>query len=365
MAQLLHRVDSLAAARAGLAQSLTELEASRSERDRLQAQLDALRVQAEKDRSQAESLAALLKAQPEAPPAGISNLQGELRLALEEIARLTTALAQAQAEEPRLPAANGRLESPALPGEKLASIAGELSRPAASVVEYASLLLNGSPSALDTSQRRFLERIKASGERMRSLVEELHGALTAPVTRPPGRVDLPAAVEAAASRASAAYQEKDLILRRDLPSDLPAITADSATLERLLYALLEDAAAATPQSGLVSLSARLQQETGQPDYLLVRVTDGGEAIPTGELSRLLTDTASAAQASGRSLASARARAEALHGRLWVDSHTGGGNTVNLLLPLSPADLAARDELPLPSWRKRAAAPESSSKEAES
>src|SRR5690606_31007041 len=83
-------------------------------------------------------------------------------------------------------------------------------------------------------------------------------------------------------------------------------------LERLLLILLGEAVNAAPARGEVVLQAALQRETGQPDYLLIQVANGGNPLPA-----------------------ARGLAEALHGRLWLDDDPHStGSRANLLLPVS-------------------------------
>jgi signal transduction histidine kinase len=319
----LHRLDLLAGLQARLAESGAALEAARAEkesagqeRERLLARLEALGQELQREQDRAAGLAALLAAnekaapqRPAAEPAEIKRLQGELTLALEEIARLNSALAGLQDSSPLHTPATAAA-APEL--KRVAAISAELNRPAQSIIDYAGRLLADAGGRLDEPQRRMLERIRLSGERVRSLVEDLHLALQQPAAAPGGRAELAAAAQAAMARLAPRAAGRQLNLRQEIPAGLPALDLDPAALERLLLILLGEAVNAAPARGEVVLQAALQRETGQPDYLLIQVANGGNPLPA-----------------------ARGLAEALHGRLWLDDDPHStGSRANLLLPVS-------------------------------
>ncbi len=100
-------------------------------------------------------------------------LGGELRLALEEIALLRTAVAEAENEIANLEV-NPVDASPS--SEQLAtiqSISQDLRQPLSSIVGYTDLLLGELIGILGATQRKYLERIKLSTERFSRLIDDL------------------------------------------------------------------------------------------------------------------------------------------------------------------------------------------------
>ncbi len=330
LAQVLHRLDLLdglqtrlaekdEALRAALREAAAENESAGAERGRLLSQFESLRQELDRERARAEGLAALLAASETAAqekaasaaaqvPAEVERLQGELTLALEEIARLDGALTGLQARSSQTAAGT----HPGPEAERVAAIAAELNRPAQSISEYAGRLLAEAGGGLDEPQRRMLERIRLSGERMRSLVEDLRRALEQPAAAPDGRAELAAAANAALARLAPRAAGRQLNLRQEIPAGLPALHLDPGALERLLLVLLGEAVHTAPAQGEIVLQAELQQESGQPDYLLIQVANGGNPLPA-----------------------ARGLAESLNGRLWLDDDPKSGSSrANLLLPVS-------------------------------
>jgi signal transduction histidine kinase len=342
LAQVLHRYDLLAEQQSRLVDNEAALQSAHQEREtaeqelkRLLSQLETLRQEAEQDRTHAAGLAALLKAQESllnrptpaqeaSATAEIKRLQGELTLALEEIARLNSAAGPETASHPA--------------AKRIASIAREFNRPADSVIEYASLLLNGASGDLDNRQRKYLERIKISGERLRSLVNDLLGAVSLSSGSAAGRAELPAVLARTKGRLSPQIDAKQLDLRHDYPINLPSVSADASALERLLLLLLGDAVNAAPPQGEIELSAQLQRKSGEPDYILLQIRDQGPIIPEADIPLLFNQgTAEDNPKPPRSLAAARAQAEAFHCKLWFDSDPSYGNRASLLIPVEPAE----------------------------
>jgi signal transduction histidine kinase len=159
-------------------------------------QMETTKAESQEGLAQAENLAELRRMQEEtqkaleklkqenealrAPSAAkkISKLgsskqvESELRLTLEEMAHLQNQLAEANmkiVEAEKGSSATRSLEQ----AEVVASISQELRQPMSSIVGYTDLLLGESVGILGTLQRKFVERIKSSTERIGSLIDDL------------------------------------------------------------------------------------------------------------------------------------------------------------------------------------------------
>lgn len=337
----------------------------------LQRDLEALKTQAAQDQKSIEGLAALVSAQeggvtpkPDTPPtretsrnAEIQHLEAELRLALEELAFTRNALAGA--DEKILTLERGITHQPVSSDEAqaIASLAQELRQPLSSIISYVDLLLSESVGILGALQRRFLERIKSSGERLRVLVEDIvQVAITASSTLdlPPEPLELTALVDEAIASVSHLVQEKGLDLNLDLDEPFPPFQADRDALGQIILHLIQNACYATPKSSEVSLYARMETTGGQSGYLLIQVSDQGGGIPSKEIPHLFTrlyrtdnPLIPGVGDRGVGLSVVKTLVEAHQGRVWVDTEMGYGSTFSVLLPVlvfSTTSVPSKDQL---------------------
>ncbi len=274
------------------------------------------------------------------------QLEVELRLTLEEVARLQNQLAEANSkilsleQQRQTPGKENSEER-----EVVASIVQELRQPMSSITGYTDLLLGESVGILGALQRKFLERIKASGERMRALMDDLL-QITAIQDEQleilPQPVDLAAVIDQAIADTSAQLREKNIALQVDLPDELPQIHADRDAIQQILIHLLRNAGAASPTEGTVRLHVRTEEQAQNEKFLLVEVMDSGCGIAADDLPKVFARRYRADNAlipgvgdSGVGLSIAKALVEAHGGRIWVDSVIDKGATFSVLLPLNP------------------------------
>ena len=371
LAHLLHRNQELNHLRQELIQvrqflEEANLEAAQAKRDSqaLSEQLTLLRQETLQDQQNLESLAAVLgvhddlqealnqlqeeneqlrKAATNGSTKQIQQLEEELRLSLQEIALLKADLSQADQKLLVLSASGGI--SPAFQDQltSIASVAQELRQPLASVLGYTDVILADPNPDASPQQQKLLKRIRVSTERMSRLVDEL-ARLTGPILDREGEalepVNIAEAIASAISELRPHLREKEIELLREISPDLPALLVDRDALQQTLHQLLENAIGASPHGGEVLLRTRLERSEGQPDYLLIQVSDHGEGIPPANLplvfSRLQTETAKFVPGlglPGANLAVIRSLVEAQGGRIWVDSQPGQGSTFSVLFPV--------------------------------
>ena len=305
----------------------------------------------------------------ESSAAEVDQLQAELRLALEELAYLRNQLGEAdemlmavQNAEPGAPSSEGSpvaspIETPGLSPvetrEAITSLAQELRQPMSSIIGYTDLLLSESTGILGALQRKFLERVRVSTERIGALVEDLiqvtalDSGSSALAPRP---IDLYEVIQETVGQTGAQIQAKELDLRLDLPENLPHLHADRDAIQQALLHLLQNAVSATPEQGQVSLRAHFESSPDQPDYVLIQVADQGGGIPPEDLSRVFSRLYRADNVliqgvgdTGVGLSIVKQLVEAHGGRVWVDTDLGQGSIFSLLLPVDETALhASRD-----------------------
>jgi signal transduction histidine kinase len=330
-------------------------------------QMEAVRADAEEGLAQAENLAALRKMQEDtqkaleklrqeneelrsskkvgkfgSPKQADKQMESELRLTLEEVAHLQNQLAEANMKIVEAEKATSATRSTEQ-AEVVASISQELRQPMSSVVGYTDLLLGESVGILGTLQRKFVERIKSSTERIGSLIDDLIQVTTLETglhELKPEPVDLDLIIDNAMSYTSSQIREKNISLHLDLPKNVGAIYADREALQQILIHLLQNAGAASPLEGTVHLRVQTKVEDDK-EYVLIQVSDTGGGIAVEDLGRVFTRLYRADNVliqgvgdTGVGLSIAKTLTEAQKGRIWVDSKPGVGSTFSVLLPIA-------------------------------
>ena len=282
------------------------------------------------------------------------QLKKELQQTLEEIAALKNQLVTVEEqaiERTGLPEVAGAVSEEQV--EVFASIAQDLRQPMSSIVGYTDLLLGESVGILGALQRKFLERIRASTERLEMLLDDLlriNVLDSKQLKLNPEAVDLGNAIDKAIADTSAQMREKNIILRVDLPDTMPHIHADRDALQQILIHLLKNAGAVSPVEGEIYLRANIQDAENERDYVLIQVADQGGGIPKEDLPRVFSRLYRADNPliegvgdTGVGLSIAKTLVESHDGHIWVDTEMGTGSAFNLLLPLSDGDSAPKGE----------------------
>jgi signal transduction histidine kinase len=325
------------------------------------AELENLRERAPASSLQAENMAALLVMQEEdqktiaklkaemeelrkaaeAPSPNNGQMEQELRQSLEELARMQNEVAEANMKILEL---EKRPEAPITDEqvEVIASISQELRQPMSSIVGYTDLLMGESVGILGALQRKFIERIKASTERIGGLVDDLIQITNLEAGKMEFKaeaLDLNLIIDNAMAYTSTQIREKNITLRLDITETAPRIQTDRDALQQILIHLLQNATAATHTEGNITLRVQLQREDGK-NFLSIQVTDGGGGIEPEDIPRVFARRYRAEHSliqgvgdTGVGLSIAKTLVEAQNGRIWVDTETGVGSTFSLLMPV--------------------------------
>lgn len=271
-----------------------------------------------------------------------TQMENELKATLQEMARLQNLHAEANAKILELE--KGQIATKNTEqAEVVASISQELRQPLSSIVGYTDLLLGESVGILGALQRKFVERIKASTERIRSLTDDMIQITTLATDLnelKPEAVDLNAIIDNAMSYTSSQVREKNISMHLEVPKNLAPIHADREALQQILIHLLQNAGAATPFEGTIKLKVQTRSENGA-EFILIQVSDKGGGIAAEDLPRVFTRLYRADNVliqgvgdTGVGLSIAKTLTEAQHGRIWVESEPGVGATFSVLLPIA-------------------------------
>jgi two-component system NtrC family sensor kinase len=215
-------------------------------------------------------------------------------------------------------------------------------------------LMSESVGSLGALQRKFIERVKSSAERMNSLLDDLirimnleYGA----VKLQPRTIDINNVIDDAIIDTVAQIKEKNITLRVDLPESIPLVCTDPDALQQIVVHLLQNAGSATPPESTVDMRVQLDQADDQHTYLFLQVTDWGGGISQDDLPRVFSRQYRADNPliqglgdTGVGLSIARTLTEAQGGRIWVDSETGKSSTFSMLLPIEPEQKASPEAI---------------------
>ena len=121
-------------------------------------------------------------------------------------------------------------------------------------------------------------------------------------------------------------------LRKEIPTELPSITADANQISQVLMNLLLNAGQAMPQGGTITVSAG---KVKFDDRIEVRVTDTGCGIPADILPRIFEPffTTKRGHGTGLGLSISQAYVRNHHGDMEVESVPNRGTTVRFNLPV--------------------------------
>jgi signal transduction histidine kinase len=131
-------------------------------------------------------------------------------------------------------------------------------------------------------------------------------------------------------------------LENQVPADLPHIRADANQLSQVLMNLLLNAAEATPEGGVITLSANRLTFV---DTIEIRVTDTGSGIPPDVLSHVFDPffTTKRGRGTGLGLSISQAYVRSHNGEIRIDSVVGHGTTVTLSLPIRQEDTTEKQK----------------------
>jgi signal transduction histidine kinase len=159
-----------------------------------------------------------------------------------------------------------------------------------------------------------------------------------------GKLDLmlaPVNLQAVVANAMANYvqqaNEFGIIIRNEIPFDLPMFCADQSKLTRVLVNLLDNSLKFTPSGGQVIFSA----EPLPDEIIAVKVIDSGPGVPEEYRDKIferftqIPGQHGRRRGSGLGLTFCRLAVEAHGGRIWVEEREGGGSVFTFTLPLNP------------------------------
>ncbi len=214
----------------------------------------------------------------------------------------------------------------------LANMSQELRTPLNTIIGFSSLLLSGGPGALNEEQGKQLDIIRAAGERLASLVDDVLdiARLQSADARLPCE---PVPLRDMLLRIAAAFRPQATARGLSLETEFGNCTvlAEPRRLEQALGHLVSNAVKYTDEGGVI-LACRCEGEVVE-----IVVSDTGIGIAPGDQERLFVPFGevgrglSGRQGAGLGLAIARRLVEAMGGGIRVESEPGRGSRFTVVL----------------------------------
>ncbi|MGK2963930.1 MAG: sensor histidine kinase [Gemmatimonadaceae bacterium] len=295
-----------------------------------------------------------------------------LALVLQHERRQATRLVERSRELERL--SSELLRANRMKNDFLANVSHELRTPLNAIVGFVDLLREGVYGELTPRQVKPVERIEASANHLRHVVDQILDLAKMAA----GRLDVhretldvrPFVLDVA-SEVESLVNEKNLSLSLVMGSALPKIRTDPTHLRQILVNLLGNAIKYTDEGSIVIKTRVLQSEAalaeGLPPpaailnepgvpWLSIQVIDSGIGISVNHQERVFEEfeqvdagprTDSPNRGTGLGLAISRRLARLLGGDLLLASQSGKGSTFTLWLPLPEPESAAAENSPHP------------------
>jgi len=263
-----------------------------------------------------------------------SGLESRVRQATGALAEKNTELEEANEKLWRAQLEVGRSERLAALGQMAATIAHELGTPLNSVLGYTQLLRR---DGIDAAQASKLDVIESQVQRM---IETIRSVLDR--TRDRALERAPVAVAPLVSEAlgliATRLADRDVVMRSDVPADLPTVPGDAVALRQVLINLLANAVDATEPPGTITVAAHVLAANGRGRQLEVTIADSGHGMESDEIRRVFEPfytTKAPGRGTGLGLAIVDHIVRAHGGQVVVDSAPGRGTTMHVRLPLEP------------------------------
>jgi PAS domain S-box-containing protein len=163
-------------------------------------------------------------------------------------------------------------------GELSAGVAHEINNPIAIILGFTEMLLDRETEG--TKRFEILKAIERQGENCQRIVENLLTFARVP-QREITATDVGAEIQKVLDVVSGTLLTRKVALRTDIPDGLPPVTGDASELEQVFLNIINNAAAAMENGGVLTIAARQAGEQVQIDF-----TDTGVGIPPENLEKI-------------------------------------------------------------------------------
>lgn len=229
----------------------------------------------------------------------------------------------------------------------VANVSHELRTPLTTIQGYAETLLNNDLKK-NKKRKDFIVKILNHSTRLSRLVSdllELARLESGDVELKAAPCHLNAFYEQIMDVFEPVLEESGLVLKWDIPDDLPHVNVDYQLFMQVFVNLIDNAIKYTPDGGEIEISAEINTtNTETTDEVVVNIKDSGIGIPLESQSRVFerfyrVDKGRARKMGGTGLGLAITKHILLrhNGRIWLESELGQGTVFHFALPVLQID----------------------------
>lgn len=276
----------------------------------------------------------------------IKHLEGDLRMTLEEIARLQNALAEANMKLMAISSASNESVPNASPESILQPLIKDLRQPLITIKGYLELLLNESVGTLGNFQRRFIERIQKAVEHMEESFDNLQKKQTDERDEHSlfaQSFSVRKTIESTLDLFAHTIKSKEIVLKINVPYEDIRLFADEESCENILNILITNATAALNSGGSLTITTeKLLTDTPQEVITSIESADVNVVLRdmTPVLPEMYKNQGLTLPGFGLPLGDivrALARAKKMGGRIELFSNSCGAMAAKFHLPMNQGE----------------------------
>lgn len=216
----------------------------------------------------------------------------------------------------------------------------QLKTPLTSINWYSEMLLDGDAGALTADQKKYIQEVYDSNQRMVDLVNSLLNVSRIELgtfSVEPVPTDVVEMAKSVINEQMPTVNQRKQILTTHFGDNIPMIPADTKLLRMVLQNLLSNAIKYTPEGGSVEFEVTLGI---RKNTIAIRVTDTGCGIPANQKERIFTKLFRAdnvrsqnVDGTGLGLYIVKSIVDNSHGTISFTSEEGKGTSFFVTLPL--------------------------------
>lgn len=229
----------------------------------------------------------------------------------------------------------------------ISAVSHELRTPLTSIKGYAAILMDGKLGEIPEKVRQRLGKINTHSDNLVGLINNLLDISRIESGRVEmnfGKCELTKVVDNVQDLLTPQMRDKSIEFKNEVDPKIPTMQLDHSQIERVFINLVGNAIKFTPEKGLISVKATIEN-----DLVTCSVTDTGIGIPEEDIKRLFDEFYRVdneinmnVKGTGLGLPLAKKIVEAHDGRMWVTSIVKQGTTFHFTLPVKTEEQIAQE-----------------------